>query len=184
MAQRGQRKCLCCLALFIPDHRNAGRQRYCQAAACRRASKAASQAAWLAKPENADYFKDPAHVLRSQAWRALHPGYARGRPRKRRALQDSLPLEVPDSVEQTGDRVAPIKSPGALALQDLLNPSAAMWAGLIAHLFEVSLQDDMVATTRRLVQQGQDLILGVAAGHEVRGQHQARAAPGAAAASA
>ena len=177
MAQRGQRKCLCCLVLFVPEPRSAGRQRYCQAADCRRASKAASQAAWLAKPENADYFKDPAHVRRVQAWRAVHPGYGRGRSPVRRALQDSLLPEVPDSVEQTGDRVAPLKSPGALALQDLLNPSAAMLAGLIAHLFAVSLQDEMAATTRQLVQRGQDLIFGVAGGHQDRGQHQARAAP-------
>ena len=56
MAQRGERKCLCCLELFFPDPRSAGRQQYCSAAACRRASKVASQAAWLAKPQNANYF--------------------------------------------------------------------------------------------------------------------------------
>jgi hypothetical protein len=177
MAQRGQRKCLCCRDLFVPDRRNVDRQRYCSAAACRRASKAASQAAWLAKPENVGYFEGPLHVLRVQAWRAVHPGYARGRVRKPRALQDSLLPEVPDSVEQTGDRAGPLKNPGALALQDLLTPSAAMLAGLLGHLFELTLQDDMAATTRRLVQRGQDLILGVAGGHQDRGQHQARAAP-------
>ncbi|MDH4326215.1 MAG: hypothetical protein OEW90_18920, partial [Betaproteobacteria bacterium] len=31
-------------------------------------------------------------------------------------------------------------------------------AGLIAHLFSVTLQDDMAATTRRLVQLGRDVI--------------------------
>ena len=74
MAQRGQRKCLCCHDLFLPEPRSAGRQRYCSAAACRRASKAASQAAWLAKAENLDYFAGPMNVLRVQAWRAAHPG--------------------------------------------------------------------------------------------------------------
>ena len=184
MAQRGQRKCLCCHDLFFPEARSAGRQRYCSAAACRRASKAASQAAWLAKPENVDYFAGPMNVERVQAWRAAHPGHARGRRRGRCALQDSLPLEVTDLVEQIGDRAAPAQSPGALALQDLLTPSAAVLAGLIAHLFEVSLQDDMAATTRRLVQRGQDLILGVGDGCELDGQHKARAAPRAAAAGA
>ena len=33
-----------------------------------------------------------------------------------------------------------------------------MLAGLIAHLFEVTLQDDMAAATRRLVQLGHDVI--------------------------
>lgn len=177
MSQRGQRKCLCCLELFYPDPRNVDRQRYCSAAACQRASKAASQAAWLAKPQNANYFKGPAHVQRTQAWRAAHPGYGLGRVRKRRALQDALLPEVTDSVGQIGDRTAPVESPAVLALQDLLTPSAAMLAGLLGHLFELTLQDDMAATTRRLVQRGQDLILGVAGGHQDRGQHQARAAP-------
>ena len=99
MARYGQRKCLCCHDLFFPEPRSAGRQRYCSAAACRRASKAASQAAWLAKPENRGYFVGPMNVRRVQAWRAVHPGYARGRSRVRRALQDSLPPQVPDLVE-------------------------------------------------------------------------------------
>lgn len=45
MAKSGQRKCLSCGDLFDPDRRNVGRQRYCSKAHCRRASKAASQAA-------------------------------------------------------------------------------------------------------------------------------------------
>ena len=76
MAQCGQRKCLCCQEFFLPDYRNADRQRYCPAAACRRASKAASQAAWLARPDNADYFRGPVQVRRVQ-------GLARGKPRLR-----------------------------------------------------------------------------------------------------
>ena len=112
MAQRGQRKCLCCHDLLL---------RPLAGVRVRRRVKR--------------YFR---------GMQAAHPGYARGRPRGRPALQDSLP-------EQTSDRATPIKSPGGLALQELLNPSAVL-AGLIAHLFEVSLQDDMAATTRRLVQ--------------------------------
>ena len=50
MAQSGQRKCLCCGLFFDSDHRNRKRQRYCSAGACRRASKAASHAAWLTQP--------------------------------------------------------------------------------------------------------------------------------------
>ena len=50
MAQTGQRKCVCCGFFFDSDHRNRKRQRLCSATQCRRASKAASQAAWLAQP--------------------------------------------------------------------------------------------------------------------------------------
>ncbi len=74
MAQSGQRKCLCCGDFFDHDHRNRKRQRYCSNANCRRASKAASQAAWLAQPQNHGYFCDPVHVARVQAWRVAHPG--------------------------------------------------------------------------------------------------------------
>jgi hypothetical protein len=180
MAQSGQRKCLCCGEFFLPDHRSAARQRYCSAPDCRRASKAASQAAWLAKPENMDYFKGPLHVERVRTWRATHPGWRRPGPSAQRALQDSLPTQALDLVEQIADRGAPLEIPGAQALQDLLSPSTALLAGLIAHLFEVSLQDDMAATTRRLVQRGLDLIGGGGGDEGIQTRAAARAAaPGA-----
>ena len=72
MAQSGQRKCLCCGEFFDLDHRNRDRQKFCSAPACRRASKASSQAAWLTKPHNAAYFRDPVHVARVQAWRVRY----------------------------------------------------------------------------------------------------------------
>ena len=59
MAKSGQRKCLCCQLFFDVDQRIGERQRYCPKPDCRRASKAASQAAWLAKPHNQGYFRDP-----------------------------------------------------------------------------------------------------------------------------
>ena len=73
MAKSGQRKCLCCGAFFVPDPRNRDRQRYCSNVDCRLASKGASQAAWLAQPQNVDYFCGPVHVQRMQAWRLAHP---------------------------------------------------------------------------------------------------------------
>ena len=77
MARGNRRKCKCCLKLFRPDPRNRRHQRYCSAPRCKAASKAASQARWLAKPENHDYFQGPVHLARGQAWRARHPGYWR-----------------------------------------------------------------------------------------------------------
>lgn len=161
MAQLGQRKCLCCKLFFDPDQRNRARQRYCPKPDCRLASKAASQAAWLAKPQNRDYFRDPVHVARVQAWRAAHPGYGRGKRRRVAPLQDDWFAQVNDSIEESAIRG---ESADTAALQDLLiAPSASpspVLVGLIAHLFEVTLQEDIAATTRRLVQLGHDVIKG------------------------
>ena len=160
MAKAGQRKCMSCGEFFVPDHRSGEPQRYCCAPACRRASKAASQAAWLARPPNRDYFSGPVHVARVQAWRDAHPGYSRSRVRPSRALQDRLPPQVTDSIEECADRVEPAEAPAAVALQDLLNTESPLLAGLVAHLFQPALQDDMASTTRRLVQLGRDVING------------------------
>ena len=158
MAQSGQRKCLCCGRLFCPDRRNRERQRYCADTACRRASKAASQSAWLAQPQNAGYFRDPVHVARVQAWRMANPGYGRGRPRRPVALQDSLIVQVTDAIEESPIRTEIAAALCASALQDPLEAPSPVLVGLIAHLFEVRLQEDIAATTRRLVQLGRDVI--------------------------
>jgi len=158
MAQSGQRKCLCCGRLFYPDRRNRERQRYCSDTECRRASKAASQAAWLAQLQNCGYFRDPVHVARVQAWRAANPGYGRGRSRRPVALQDSLVAQAPETMEESSIRTEIAAVPGALALQDSLDAPSPVLVGLIAHLFEVTLQEDIAATTRRLVQLGRDVI--------------------------
>ena len=160
MAKAGQRKCMSCGEFFIPDHRSGERQRYCAAATCRRASKAASQAAWLARPPNNDYFSGAVHVARVQAWRTAHPGYSCTRARPSRALQDLLTTQVPAAVEECADRVAVPEAPTVLALQDLLIAESPLLTGLIAHLFQPALQDDMASTTRRLVQLGRDVING------------------------
>ncbi len=160
MAKAGQRKCMSCGEFFIPNHRSGDRQRYCCVAHCRRASKAASQAAWLARPPNRDYFSGAVHVARVQAWRAAHPGYSLGRVRPSRALQDPLPPQVPDVIEECANRAQAPEAPAAVALQDLLNAESPLLAGLVAHLFQPALQDDMASTTRRLVQLGRDVING------------------------
>ena len=155
MAQSGQRKCLCCGEFFDSDHRNRERQRFCAATACRRASKAASQASWLAQPHNAGYFSDPVHVTRVQAWRAAHPGYSRSKLTIAPALQDPLIVQVADLIEESSIRG---EMPASSALQDVLNPLSPILAGLIAHLFELTLQEDIASITRRLIQLGHDVI--------------------------
>ena len=184
MAQPGQRKCLCCGLFFDPDHRNRERQRHCSAADCKHASKAASQAAWLARPENVGYFRDPVHVARVQAWRAAHPGYGRGKHCIPRALQDPLITQVPDPTGESANRGESAAAPAVAALQDPLNTLPPALAGLIAHLFELTLQEDMATTTRRLVQLGHDVINGSRGEDSQAGCGQATAAARAAAPSA
>ena len=50
MSSSAARKCLCCNEMFHPDARNRRHQQYCAKDPCRKASKAARQARWLAKP--------------------------------------------------------------------------------------------------------------------------------------
>jgi hypothetical protein len=89
MHPTGSCKCLHCADFFLPDAHNRERQRYCVKPGCRRASRAASQAKWLAKPENLDHWKGTENVQRVQEWRKANPGYSRRRgPRRRVALQD------------------------------------------------------------------------------------------------
>ena len=71
MAHGDRRKCKCCLKLFRPDPRSRHHQRYCSVPACRTASKVASQAHWLAKPENQDYFRGSINVGRVHGGRAI-----------------------------------------------------------------------------------------------------------------
>ncbi len=91
MAGTKRKKCCNCKDLFIPDPRNAERQKYCHKPQCRKASKAASQRRWLQKPGNQDYFSGPENVKRVQLWRQDNPGYWRSKRKiKKDALQDPL----------------------------------------------------------------------------------------------
>ncbi len=90
-----RRKCLHCKELFLPDPRAAGRQRYCLKAECRKTRKRAAQRAWLAKPENRNYFRDAKNAQRVRDWQKAHPGYWKNTTRyRRRTLQDDCPAQV------------------------------------------------------------------------------------------
>ena len=89
MARSASHNCLFCGEMFRADPRNARHQKYCSEPSCRKASKVASRRAWLAKPENQDYFRGPENVARVQSWRAAHPGYWR-RPGGQRGGEDRI----------------------------------------------------------------------------------------------
>jgi len=123
---------------------------------CRAASKAASQARWLAAPENQDYFRGPVNVARVKAWRSRHPGYWRKRRRIQVALQDLL-LEQPiDFTSRKADFAHP-------ALQEIILAQPAVLIGLIAHIAGTPLQEEISRTTGRLLRLGQDILASSAA---------------------
>lgn len=151
MAHGNRRKCKCCLKLFRPDARNRRHQQYCSARACRAASKAASQARWLAKLENQDYFRGPENAARVKAWRSRHPGYGRKGRRKSPALQDVSIAQPVASTDKTADSACP-------PLQEVLSPQDAVLIGLIAHIVGTPLQDDIARAAGRLLRLGQDIL--------------------------
>ena len=153
MKRGRRRKCLCCGGLFRPDPRNRRHQRYCSQPACRKASKAASQRRWLAKPDNRDYFKGLENVARVQAWRATHPGYWRRGKNSAPALQDVSRAQA----------IEPQSNPATLAnpaLQEVLAAQPAVLIGLIAHISDSRLQEDIALASRKLLQLGQDILHG------------------------
>jgi hypothetical protein len=157
MASRDRRRCLCCRKLFRPDPRNRRHQRYCSMPRCRAASKAASQARWLAAPENQNYFRGPTQVARVREWRSRHPRYwSRAGP-----LQDHSLAQPIDLSSEVGDLASS-------ALQDFLSEQPAVLIGLIAHLVGTPLQDSIARTTERLLRLGQDVLATAATGGERR----------------
>ena len=138
-----KRKCRNCHKFFLPDHRNIGRQRYCSEPECRKASKAASQRKWLAKPENRNYFRGPLNVQRVQEWR---------KSGKQTPLQDPLGQETTCTQADKPDF-----APQDHALQDIMDSQHVVLIGLLAQLTG-GLQDDIVNTARHMQQLGQDIL--------------------------
>jgi hypothetical protein len=150
-----QCKCRCCSEFFFPDFRNHERQHYCAKPACRQASKAASQRRWLHKGANRDYFRGPLNVQRVQAWRQAHPGYGN----KQTPFSENTQAAAPQrpNLEQASCNAAPCL-PGAL--QDFCLAKDPGFIGLLSMLTGTTLQEDIAATARRVVEQGQ-CILGL-----------------------
>ena len=154
MKRQRQRKCWGCGALFRPDPRNVRHQRYCSAPACRQASEAASQRQWLSQPENQDYFRDAQNVARVQRWREQHPGYwRRSGAREGGALQDDSCARAVETKDELPYLISD-------ALQEVMAAQPAVLIGLIAHLSDSALQEDIALSTRRLLQLGQDILSG------------------------
>lgn len=136
----------------MPDTRKRGRQRYCAKAPCRAASETNSRRRWLKKPDNADYFRGAANVVRVQTWRKANPGYWRNSKGKRAgALQDPV-------VAQTAPPEHEAKQDDAGALQEMLTAQSPLLVGLISHLAGSALQEDIAVMTRRLHSRGRAVL--------------------------
>ena len=152
MAKKRRRtscQCLNCKRLFVPDVRSRGRQTYCRSKVCQAAGKALRQQRWTSKKANRDYFKGPDNAARARAWQRLHPDYWKNTSRYRlRTLQDVDGVQVPERPRKKAD----------LALQDALRAQDHVLVGLIAHMSESTLQEDIAFTAQRLLQLGQQVL--------------------------
>jgi hypothetical protein len=120
----------------------------------------------LAKPENQDYFCGPENVVRVQAWRAAHPEYWR-RPTGQRTRR---PIALQDLCQaQTFEITDDSKNVSQFALQDLFLDQPAVLVGFIAQFTGSALQDDIVRSTRRLVELGHDILAGSGGGGDQTG---------------
>lgn len=154
---QARRKCLHCKEFFLPDYRNAQRQCYCLKADCRKARKRESQRAWLAKPENQNYFRDEKNAERVRNWQKDHPGYWKNTARyRRRTLQDGCSNQL-TAIEQL------VENTPSRTLQDLCSMQIPLFVGLISMFVGSTLPDDIATSTRRLLVKGHD-ILGVVPG--------------------
>jgi len=157
-------RCLCCKLVFDADPRNARHQKYCSAPLCRLASKSASQRLWLAKPENLNYHSGVQAVARVREWQNAHPEYRQRQQAKRAtALQDHCDTQVLELTQELAivvnhDDIA--VEPVLPALQDFIATQPLVFIGLIAHFFNITLQDDIANTARTLQKLGEDIANG------------------------
>lgn len=158
------RQCLCCKEPFKADARNIRHQKYCSAPICRKTSKAASQRLWLAKPGNENYHCGPVAVARVSDWQKAHPEYRERQKIKRgTALQDHCNMQPSESTPEP--LILPVSEefsvlPVCPALQDFITTQPYVFVGLIAHFFNLTLQDDIANTTRSLQKLGEDIANG------------------------
>jgi hypothetical protein len=146
-----------CQEFFLPDCRTGHRQRYCLKPECRKARKRELMRAWLAQPENQNYFRDAKNAERARDWQKEHPGYWKNTARyQRRTLQDGATEQV-----SAAQAVAP--STPERTLQDLCSMQVPLWIGLISMFVGSTLPDDIASNLRRLLIKGHN-ILGMVPG--------------------
>jgi hypothetical protein len=166
--------------LFVPNLRNWWHQKYCTKSECRHASKAESQRRWLSKPENRDVFRGSANVERMRQWRAKNPGYWKRPAKTHGTLQELVPAPVP---AQSPDNKEVAEKTSSPPLQDFFAAQSPLLLGLISHLIDSPLQENVEQAALRLLQKGQS-ILDMRSGMKMKGHtyadYQTGLVPGAA----
>jgi hypothetical protein len=117
--------------------------------------QASAQQRWLQSDKGAGYFSGDDNKRRVREWRKAHPGYW-----KRKKVQ---PAEPPVALQDLLNSQVIEKSADSEifqnhALQDLYFLQPALIIGLIATLTGSTLQDDIAATGRRLIDSGRDIL--------------------------
>jgi len=166
----GRRKCPHCKELFVPDPYNRHHQRFCSKPQCQKARKAANQRAWARRPANRDYWRGADEVTRVREWRQAHPGYWRKAPKKTSSTLQAVISPEPALAQSVKSEL------GGGALQ-VVSPMQHPWlVGLISLFTGSTLQADIVATHRRLIARGQE-ILGMVPGAPLQ-NHDEQTTPG------
>ncbi len=152
MANKVQSKCLCCGDIFTVDVRNRGRQKYCPKRACR-ASRQSGASAPLARETG-----EP-RLLQRPGARGTGADVASG-PSGVLALPSTRPRRCATRRPCAAKSLKRPEDLARRALQDALRCQGPVLIGLIAHLSDSALQDDIASTTRGLLQLGQDILSG------------------------
>lgn len=149
----GRRKCRHCNQFFSPDCRNLYHQHYCQSPDCRLASKAASQHQWLRQKANRDYFRGSQQVQRVQQWRKAHPGYWKRKKPPSEGNQVAEPQVVKSKQSSCNVPSSPLRT-----LQDFCLSQEPLVVGLISMFTGSTLQEDIAATTDKLLNRGRNIL--------------------------
>ena len=142
-----------CSEFFFPDYRNGYHQRYCASRDCRQASKAVSQQRWLRQTANRDYFRGSHQVRRVQEWRKAHPGYW-----KRKSSSPARPQVAQSQVSKPEQSSCNAPSSPLGTLQDFCLSQQPVFVGLISMFTGSTLQEDIVVTTRQLLDRGRNIL--------------------------
>jgi hypothetical protein len=103
-------------------------------------------------------------VARVTDWQKSHPEYRERQKAKRGvALQDDCIVQLPESTQEllilpAAEALSDL--PVSSALQDFISTQPYVFVGLIAHFFNLTLQDDIANTTRSLQRLGEDIANG------------------------
>jgi len=172
----GRRRCVVCRRWFVPDRRNAGRQKFCSEERCQQVRRLRSMAAWRLKPENRDHWQGSSEVERVRQWRREHPGYWRRCKSGRGEKGAEGTLRNVCGRREGRWTQGRIKVQGGTLQNDWM-PQDPLLVGLVATLVGRTLQNDIAEACRIMVAKGWGILAnrrGVSAVRSDRGDGPGR----------